>query len=155
MRRRRREPEPREFDHLIYDLDEAISAGEIIIIDLPATERTRGLIDDRRLASMKDTFLVNVGRGSIVEEEALYRRLEDGTLRGAAIDCWYTYPQGSVVGAPSRYPVHELPNVVLSPHIAGFTAQAVEHNVEHAVENLASFLRGERARFEVDTSEAY
>ncbi len=155
LRRRPREQEPEDFDRMVYDLDEAIDAGEIVVVDLPATKRTRGLLGPDRLTVMKGSFLVNVGRGSIVDEEALYERLRDGTLRGAAIDCWYTYPEGGVVGAPSRYPMHELDNVVLSPHIAGFTARAVERNVEHAVENLAGFLRGEKARFEADTAEAY
>jgi phosphoglycerate dehydrogenase-like enzyme len=155
FRRRRSEEELPEFHRMVYDIDEALQAGEIVIIDLPATERTRGLIGPERLAAMKGCFMLNVGRGSIVDEEALYRRLQDGTLRGAAIDCWYSYPEEGVTGAPSRFPIHELENVVLSPHIAGFTAQAVERNVDHAVENLAGFLRGERARFEADTSEAY
>jgi phosphoglycerate dehydrogenase-like enzyme len=155
FRRRKRETAPAEFDRMVYDLDEAIEAGEIVIVDLPATDRTRGLLDDARLSRMAGKLLVNVGRGSIVDEEALYTRLSDGTLRGAAIDCWYTYPREGVVGAPSRYPVHQLENVVLSPHIAGFTAGAVKRNVEHAFENLAGFLRGERARFEADTGEAY
>jgi phosphoglycerate dehydrogenase-like enzyme len=155
MKRRREATEPEEFDRIVYDLDEALEAGEIIFIDLPATRRTQGLLGEQRLSAMEDKFIVNVGRGSIVEEEALYRHLQDGTLRGAAIDCWYTYPQEGVVGAPSRFPIHELDNVVLSPHIAGFTALAVQRNVDHAVGNLGDFLRGRQARFEVDTAEAY
>ncbi len=120
-KRRRLNEIPSGFDEMVYDLDEAIAAGEIIVIALPGTEKTRDLIGAERLGRMKGKFLVNIGRGPIVEEEALYEALEQQLLRGAAIDCWYEYPSGSNRGAPSRYPIPALENVVLSPHIAGFT----------------------------------
>ncbi len=153
-RSRMKEP-PEGFDEMVYDLDKAIDAGDIVVVALPATDATVGLLDRRRLSRMEGKFLVNIGRGNIVEEKALYDVLAKRVLRGAAIDCWYSYPQGGVEGEPSNYPIRELENVVLSPHIAGFTAQSVERNVEQAVENLAGFLRNGSPRFEAHSSEGY
>jgi phosphoglycerate dehydrogenase-like enzyme len=154
-KRRKLERLPEGFDEMIYDLDGAIDAGDIVVVALPATDATVGLLDRRRLSRMEGKFLVNIGRGNIVEEKALYDLLSEGVLRGAAIDCWYSYPDGGVEGEPSNYPIRELGNVVLSPHIAGFTAQSVEKNVGQAVENLAGFLRNGTPRFEALTTEGY
>jgi phosphoglycerate dehydrogenase-like enzyme len=143
------------FDEMVYEVDEALEKGEIIVIALPATEETKALIDRRRLSAMKGKFLVNVGRGSIVEEKALYEALESGLLKGAAIDCWYRYPEEGTVGEPSAYPIHRLDNVVLSPHAAGFTRQSTEKNIEHAALNLAGYLREGRPLFEAHTDAGY
>ncbi len=143
------------FEEMVYDVDEAMAKGEIIIIALPATEETKGLIDRRRLSAMKGKFLVNVGRGSIVDEKALYEALERGLLKGAAIDCWYRYPENGTVGEPSAYPIHRLDNVILSPHAAGFTRLSTEKNIEHAALNLAGYLREGRPRFEAHTDAGY
>jgi phosphoglycerate dehydrogenase-like enzyme len=142
-KRRRVESIPEHYEDMYYDLEEAIDAAEIVIIALPATPETKGLFDAGRLSRMKDKLLVNIGRGSIVEEQALYEALRDGTLRGACIDTWYRYPDGTE-GTPSEYPVTELDNVVLSPHAAGFTRQSVQNNLSEAMENLERYLdRGE------------
>lgn len=146
---------PENFDIMVYDLDKALQMGEIVVIALPSTDKTAGLLNRDRLSSMNGKFLVNVGRGSIVEEKALYDALDEGVLRGAAIDCWYRYPEGGTVGEPSAYPIHRESKVVLSPHVAGFTAQSVEKNVDHAVKNLAAYLGGGKAPFETDTAEGY
>jgi phosphoglycerate dehydrogenase-like enzyme len=89
------------------------------------------------MEAMRGAFLVNVGRGEVVDEEALYNSLRDGTLAGAGIDVWYTYPQdGATTGAPSRFPVHELPNVVLSPHVGGSTGESGEMNIQQTIGNV-------------------
>jgi phosphoglycerate dehydrogenase-like enzyme len=141
FKRRRVETLPEHYDEMYYDLDEAVQAAEIVVIVLPATSETTGLFDANRLATMEGKLLVNIGRGSIVEEEALYEALKTGTLRGACIDTWYRYPKGSTEGTPSAYPVHELDNIVLSPHAAGFTWQSVRNNLSEAMENLRRYLK--------------
>jgi phosphoglycerate dehydrogenase-like enzyme len=89
-------------------------------------------------------------RGEIVDEEGLYRSLKEGILKGVGIDVWYAYPrEGDMEAHPSRFPIHELPNVVLSPHIAGFTPQAAELNIEQSIENIRSYLRTGSPLFEV------
>ncbi len=146
---------PEGFDEMVYDLDKALEKGEIVVVALPATDRTSGLLGGSRLSRMGGKFLVNIGRGSIVEERALYEALREGVLRGAAIDCWYTYPPEGTVGEPSRYPIHTLENVIASPHAAGFTAQSAEMNVEHAVRNLEGYLRDGSPPFEAHPAEGY
>ncbi len=153
-RRTRIDPAPPGFERMVYDLDEAIDAGEIVAIALPSTPETKGLFDASRLARMKGKLLVNVGRGDIADEAALYEALRDGTLRGAAIDTWYSYPPGGV-GAPANLPIHRLPNVVLSPHVGGFTRQSVSRNAEEACENVRRWLRGGELVVEADPARGY
>ncbi|MFW5712709.1 MAG: NAD(P)-dependent oxidoreductase, partial [Spirochaetota bacterium] len=74
---------PEGFDEMIYSIDEAIETADIIVVALPATDATRGLIGEQQLRRMQNKLLVNIGRGSIVDEAALYEALRAGTLGGA------------------------------------------------------------------------
>ncbi|HEY4472562.1 MAG TPA: 2-hydroxyacid dehydrogenase [Stellaceae bacterium] len=108
----------------------------------PETER---LFDARRLALMKPTaFLVNIARGAIIDEDALYAALRDRKIGGAAIDVWWQYPDPA---APerrgSRHPFHELPNVIMTPHCSGWTAGMVRRRWDEIAENLRRFVRDE------------
>ncbi len=156
---KRRPPErtPDCFDEVTLDLEQALDACELIFVTLPLTADTRGLVSADLLRRLKGKFLVNVGRGEVVDEEGLYRALKDGILKGAAIDVWYVYPEkdGAAVVWPSRFPIHELPNVILSPHLAGYTPQAAELNIEQTVENIRSYLKTGRAVSEVDPDAMY
>ncbi len=146
---------PDGFDKMMYSLDEAIDAADIVVVALPATPATQGLIGAEQLQHMQNKLLVNVGRGPIVDESALYTALKSGSLGGAAIDCWYSYPDGGVTGAPSQYPIHEMENVVLSPHAGGFTAQASRKGIEQACENLRRFAADGSLLFEADIYAGY
>lgn len=139
-RRKSDAPMPRNFDAMAPDLDAAIAASEIIYIALPATPLTDGLISKEVLKKMSGKFLVNVGRGSIIDEQGLYESLRDGLLLGAAIDTWYTYPATGKVGAPSRFPITQLPNVILSPHVGGSTNQASARSISNTVDNIRAYL---------------
>ncbi len=155
-RRRSGAAAPPWFDTVSTNLPEALEGAEIVFVALPLTDETRGLVGREALASMRGAFLVNVGRGEVVDEAALYRALTDGTLAGAGLDVWYTYPQGgSDTGAPSRFPMHELPNVVLSPHVGGSTYEAVELNAGQTASNLARWLRSGEAAHRVDLRASY
>lgn len=144
------------FDRVTADLPTALSGAEIVFVALPLTEATRGLIGGRELACMKGAFLVNVGRAEIVDEAALYAALWQGQLAGAGLDVWYQYPAaGTDSIAPSRYPIHKLPNVVLSPHVAGSTFEAAELNISQTVQNLVTYLRTGSARHRVDLEAQY
>ena len=85
--------------------------------------RPTGLIDARRLALMKpDAFLINIARGPVIDEDALYAALRDGRIGGAAIDVWWQYPTAAEPNRRgSRHPFHELPNVIVTPHNSGWT----------------------------------
>lgn len=146
---------PEGFDMVLSDLQETISKAEIIFIALPATPLTEGLLSHEILLSMKDKFLVNVGRGSIVDEAGLYEALEKKILKGAAIDTWYTYPPVGKVGAPSRFPINKLPQVILSPHVGGSTNQATLKAVDVTIANIRDYLRTGTCRNEADLSAMY
>lgn len=154
---------PPYFDRVESDLGAAVADAELLFVALPLTPATTGLISKEILASARGKFLVNVGRGPIVDEEGLYLALRDGVLKGAAIDTWYAYPQvgangadrGADHGAPSRFPIHELPNVVLSPHVGGATREAGVLAQVETMDNIAKWLRGERCANEVDLRELY
>jgi len=144
------------FDRVTNDVADAIRDAEIVFIALPLTAETEGLLSRELLSTMKGKFLVNVGRGAIVDEEGLYLALKDGVLAGAAIDTWYVYPPtGSSECAPSRFPIHELPNVVLSPHVAGMTVEAVAMNTAQTLGNVAEWLRTGSCGTKVDLRANY
>jgi len=155
-RRRSGAPAPQYFDSVTTDLHEAVSGADIVFITLPLTDATKGLVGAVELKAMRGAFLVNVGRGDVVDEAALYAALKDGTLSGAGIDVWYQYPKdGSIQGAPSHFPIHELPNVMLSPHVAGSTYEAVDMNTAQTVENVARWIQTGDAAHRVDLKASY
>ena len=154
--KRSKPPEiPPEYDEMVYSLDDALAGADIVVVALPQTAETRGILDERRLRAMPGALLVNVGRGEIIEEQALARCLSEGVLAGAAIDTWYNYPAEGVEGEPSRMAIHCRPNVVLSPHVGGFTEKAVRACTEEACENLRRYLRGDALLHEADPTRAY
>ena len=154
-RRNAEQPVPEGFDAIVPDLADAVGRAEIVYAILPATPLTAGIVSRELLASMKGKFLVNVGRGATVDEEGLYLALRDGVLKGAAIDTWYAYPASGKVGAPSRFPIHELPNVVLSPHVGGSTNQATARSVEATVKNIRDYLNTGHCEREADLAAMY
>ena len=155
----RRHPEaelPPHFDRIESDLRKAVGEAELLFIALPLTPATEGLFTKELLLSARGKFLVNVGRGPIVDEEGLYLALRDGILKGAALDTWYTYPQGgATTGAPSRFPIHELPNVILSPHVAGSTRDGLQIRIQETLRNVAEWLETGRCAQVADLRERY
>jgi phosphoglycerate dehydrogenase-like enzyme len=147
---------PEHFEQITLNLDEALQEGELIFICLPLTVQTKGMFSAEVLARLKGKLLVNLGRGGIVDEEGLYRALKNGILRGAGIDVWYEYPkEGEDKRNPSKYPIHELSNVVLSPHVAGFTPQAATLNIEQSIDNIRAYLKTGKPVFEVNADSMY
>lgn len=109
--------------HPLTDLRGLFPRADAVIITLPLTEETRGLIGAQELALLPScAVLVNVGRGAIVDEAALYDSLNSRQLLAAGLDVWYQYPEdeaGRTGTWPSSFPFHELDNVVMSPHRGG------------------------------------
>jgi len=142
-------------------LHSLLPRADVVIVALPLTAETEGLIRERELALLPPkAVLVNVGRGPIVDEEALYGALRDGTLHAAGLDVWYKYPAGKSARSstpPSTYPFHTLDNVVMSPHRAGSgRAQEMEQRrMAHLARLLNAAARGEEMPNRVDLEAGY
>lgn len=143
-------------NYVTNNLEEAIKFGKVIFVTLPLTKETYHLINKEIISQMQGKFLVNVGRGQIIEEEALYYALKNGILAGAAIDTWYLYPDSDhTVQLPSRYPIHTLKNVVISPHVGGFTIEGQVGRIDETIENLRRILSGGMPKNIVDLKSEY
>jgi phosphoglycerate dehydrogenase-like enzyme len=137
----------------LADVPRLLSRADYVIIALPLTARTKGLVDRVFLAAMKDNaVLVNVARGKIVVEDDLYEHLRTHPEFRAALDVWWLYPDGKE-GRPFHRPFHELPNVVMTPHNANAIPGQRRWAMEAALDNVLRFLHGERPRNVVDVSE--
>ena len=139
----RRRPEALHgFDYTTTDIHEALDMADAAIVGLPLTPDTRDAIGPTELDALGTGVLVNVSRGEVVNEEALYTALRDGRLLAAGIDTWYQYPKPFWTdAAPSRYDFAALPSVVMSPHAASHAVQGKVGQLSGTIENLISILR--------------
>jgi phosphoglycerate dehydrogenase-like enzyme len=126
-------------------LDELFGQSDYLAITLSLSAETRGLIDARRLALMKPSaYLINVARAEIIDEQALYDALASGRLAGAALDVWYCYPTSAGSTAPATAPFQDLSNVIMTPHVSGWTEGMLESRGRVIAENIARTARGDR-----------
>lgn len=147
---------PENVDEVSTSLEKVICDAEIIYLCLPLNKDTREIINSDVLQKMKGKYLINVGRGALINEEALYNALKNKILAGAGIDVWYNYP-GKIPEPvfPSHFPIHELSNVVLSPHKAGYTKESIEGMIDDTVENIRSYILTGKLRNVVDKDLMY
>jgi phosphoglycerate dehydrogenase-like enzyme len=125
-------------------LDDLLRRSDYLAVTLPLSPATRGLISARELATMKPTaILVNVSRGDIVAEDALYAALAERRIAAAALDVWYRYPEAPGPTLPARRPFHELPNVLMTPHMSGWTDGTLEARSKLMAQNIRRAARGE------------
>lgn len=125
-------------------LDEVLGQADYLVITLSLSPATRNLIDDKRLALMKPTaFLVNVARAEICNEAALYAALASGRIAGAVLDVWYRYPTSTEPTPPATQPFHELDNVIMTPHISGWTEGMLTARASLIADNIGRTARGE------------
>jgi phosphoglycerate dehydrogenase-like enzyme len=126
-------------------LPEVLRRADYLAITLPLTPETQGLIGEPQLGLMKPTaILVNVSRAQIVDEDALYVALSERRIAGAALDVWYRYPSAPGPLLPARRAFHELANVLMTPHVSGWTDGMLEARATLIAENIRRAARGER-----------
>ena len=145
-------PEYADEVHLLEDLDSLLPQADVVAITLPGTDATRGLMSRERLAKMKEgSVLLNVGRGFIVDTEALCDALERGHLSGAGVDVTDPEP------LPPTHRLWNIPTAVVTPHISGFyhLRETHERIVGIFLENLRHFQAGEPLRNLVDFATGY
>ncbi|HSG46648.1 MAG TPA: NAD(P)-dependent oxidoreductase, partial [Longimicrobiales bacterium] len=131
-------------------LDAVLSESDVVVLCAPETSETRGLLDAAALARMKDgALLVNVGRGKLVDEDALVAELRSGRLRGAALDVFAKEPL-----APG-HPLWEMPNVLVTPHVSAVTRGFWRRETELITENVRRYLAGEPLLNLVDKTAGY
>jgi len=125
-------------------LDDVLRQSDYLVITLSLSAETRNLLDARRLSLMKPTaYLINVARAEIVEEIALYRALASRGLAGAALDVWYRYPTTPGAVHPATQPFQELGNVIMTPHVSGWTEGMLAARARLIAENIERTARGE------------
>ncbi len=164
--RRNPDPELKESLGIMFlggrgDLDHVMKESDFLVVIVPLTPETRGMIGETQIRLMKPTaFIVNVARAAIIQEEPLYRALEEGRIAGAALDVWWKphwwdpnwNPEGMDA---SRYPYWELPNVICTPHNIGSTDTRSDAGLEIMVENILRLRDGRPLINPVDTKLRY
>ena len=126
-------------------LDDLLAWSDFVVIAAPHTPETERLFDAGRLARMRpSSYLINIGRGAIVVLDDLVAALRGGTIAGAALDVYEVEP------LPEGQPLWGLPNVILTPHTAGYSPVVAERHRALLVDNLGRFARGEPPRNAVD-----
>jgi phosphoglycerate dehydrogenase-like enzyme len=120
------------------ELDELVATSDIVVVVVALSEQTRGLLDDRRIRLMKPTArLLNGARGPLVDEAALVAALQEKRIAGAALDVFNVEP------LPMDNPLRQAPNLLLSPHFAGSTAEGAMRIVAQAKANLHRVVAGD------------
>jgi phosphoglycerate dehydrogenase-like enzyme len=131
-------------------LHELLGESDIVVLAAPLTAETEGMIDEAAVAAMKkDSWLINVARGRLVDDTALIRALRDHRIGGAALDTFRDEP------LPPSSAYWELSNVILTPHTAWSSARVLDRSIELFCDNLVRFSRGEPLRNVVDPAAGY
>jgi phosphoglycerate dehydrogenase-like enzyme len=136
--------EPTDFLGTLHDLEHVLRQSDVVVIALPLTKATRGLIGKNELAWMKpDAILVNLARGAILDEEALYTHAQSHPNFLVGIDAWWTEPflHGTF---RMEYPFLDLPNVLGSPHNSAVVADVFDGAARQAADNVKHFFVGEK-----------
>lgn len=130
-----------ELNAELVDLDDLLSRADFVCCHVPANAETIGLLNRKRFAAMKPTaFVINTSRGEIIEEADLVAALKSGKIAGAALDVRATEP-------PPKSELEQLPNVIVTPHIAAFTEEAQQRVTRAVCEDVARVLEGKSPRF--------
>jgi phosphoglycerate dehydrogenase-like enzyme len=140
-----------------HELLDALGEAHAVVVSLPATPETEGLLDEAAFRALRPgALLVNVGRGAVIDEEAAWRALQEGRLGGLGLDVWWRYPSDRDARAatlPGHRPFHRHPDVVLSPHRANAVGEWRRASVRDVLATLRAIASGrdpERNRVDVE-----
>lgn len=142
----------------IDEVKPLVEESDFIILSLPLTSDSKGLVNENFISWMKsDSILVNISRGPIVNEKALFDALRDNRIRGAGLDVWWRYPKKwrGKGDPPSDVPFQELDNLVASPHRAGYSENTEREYFQFAGENILRFINSETPFNIVDSHRGY
>lgn len=150
----RRHPAPApELADEVWGLDrlgDLLAQSDHVALTLPLTRETRGIINRNMLARMKPTaYLYNIGRGPLVDEEALLEALHNGTIAGAGLDVFAVEP------LPPDHPLWRAPNVLITPHLGADSPSDLDDAARLFADNLARFRAGQPLRNVVDLARGY
>lgn len=129
---------------LVSSINDIFVESDFVSIHIPLTEETKGLVGTEKLNMMKESaYLVNVSRGGIVDENALYQALKNNVIRGAAFDVFEQEP------ADSENPLFQLDNIIVSPHNAALTSEALSAMATHAAQGILDVLNNKEPKYQV------
>ncbi|WP_258360325.1 D-2-hydroxyacid dehydrogenase [Moorella sulfitireducens (nom. illeg.)] len=132
------------------ELELLLRESDFVVIIVPLTAATRGMIDEKKLKCMKrSAFLINVARGPVVDEAALIKALEEGTIAGAGLDVFEIEP------LPADSPLWKMPNVIITPHCAADSPMYMDRAFKVFCDNLKRFLNDEPLLYEADLHAGY
>jgi phosphoglycerate dehydrogenase-like enzyme len=131
--------------HALGDLAAFMGSAQAIVVSLPHLPETTGLVDKAALAAMRaDGVIVNVGRGPVIAEQALFDALSRNLIAGAIIDTWYRYPNATdPAPRPGTLPFETLGNVVMTPHMSGWTEGTVRRRRQTIADNVNRLAKGQ------------
>jgi len=129
---------------------QALPLADFVVLTVPLTHETRGMIGEQELHAMKPTsYLINVGRGGTVQEASLAQALREGTIAGAGLDVFEQEP------LPEDSPLWDLENVIITSHYSGFVSQYYQRALELFLDNLRRYVAGEPLNNVVDKALGY
>lgn len=136
--------------YMTKDIDQVLKKSDYVVLTLPATEKTKGIISRERLDIMKpDAFLVNIGRGELIDQEALIKALHEDKIGGAGLDVMTPEP------LPTDNPLWELEDVIITQHSSGLSIGNDNRRVKLFVDNLKRYLNNDELINRVDFTEGY
>lgn len=126
----------------LVSLGELLETSDVVTIHAALTRETRHMIGEKELRRMKPTaYIVNTARGALIDEKALVKALKEKWIAGAALDVYEEEP------LPEDHPLRKMDNVVLTPHIASYTCEAIRRTDEMVLESLETFFKGGKPRW--------
>jgi len=130
----------------VTEMEKVLQDSDVVVVTTPLTRKTRNLIGKRELEWMKpDAILINVGRGDVINQKALYEHLRSNPDFRAGIDTWWSEPS-SHGEFKLEYPFFELPNLMGSPHTADHVPDSMPNATRKALENVINYLDGKEVR---------